>query len=114
MKGIASVYVDGKFVASGSSEHKEVARVNAAEIALCKLSKLMRMDDVSIEVIAGTDGSFHIEEAKNKLYQLCGKKKWPKPVYKYDSLLNLMDLILLYAFYFVLFFIATALDFVGC
>ncbi|KAL6196284.1 hypothetical protein ACLB2K_031899 [Fragaria x ananassa] len=81
MKGIASVYVDGKFVASGSSEHKEVARVNAAEIALCKLSKLMRMDDVSIEVIAGTDGSFHIEEAKNKLYQLCGKKKWPKPVY---------------------------------
>ncbi|PRQ31940.1 putative ribonuclease III [Rosa chinensis] len=84
-KSIASVYVDGKFVASGSSEQKEVAKVNAAEIALYKLSKLMRIDDVSIEVIAGIDGSFHIEGAKHKLHELCGKKKWPKPIYNINQ-----------------------------
>ncbi|XP_050370246.1 ribonuclease 3-like protein 2 [Argentina anserina] len=78
MKSIASVHVDGKFVASGSSEQKEVAKVNAVAIALRKLSKSMRLDDTSFEVITG---SFHIEGAKDKLHQLCGKKKWHKPVY---------------------------------
>ncbi|KAK9938600.1 hypothetical protein M0R45_015328 [Rubus argutus] len=84
-KSIASVYVDGNFVASSSSEHKEVAKVNAAVIALCKLSRFMCINDASVEVIAGIDGSFHIEGAKHKLHQLCGKKKWPKPIYNIEQ-----------------------------
>jgi hypothetical protein len=87
-KSIASVYVDGKFVASCSSENRVIAKVNAAEIALCKLTKLMCINDPSVEVIAGMDGSFPIEGAKQELRQLCVKKKWPEPIYMYETLLK--------------------------
>ena len=40
-KNVATVYVDGKFIASGSSEKKETAKLNAAKQALLKLSESM-------------------------------------------------------------------------
>ncbi|XP_050109230.1 ribonuclease 3-like protein 2 isoform X2 [Malus sylvestris] len=54
-KSIASVYVDGVFVASGSSEQKEIAKLDAAKIALFKLSKSLGVSGRSMEFIAGND-----------------------------------------------------------
>ncbi|KDP39171.1 hypothetical protein JCGZ_00928 [Jatropha curcas] len=84
-KHIASVLVDGEFIASGSSEQKEIAKLNAAKVALQKLSLSLASnvglsDDMDI-----VDGSFEIEGAKQKLHELCGKRKWPKPSYKIEK-----------------------------
>ena len=46
LKNVASVYVDGQFVASGSSEQKEIAKLNAAKGALHKLSHLILHSNV--------------------------------------------------------------------
>lgn len=75
-KSIASVCVDGKFVASGASANQVIAKVKAAEIAT------QCIHDTSVDVIAGIDGSLHIKGAKHKLHNLCAKKKWSKPIYK--------------------------------
>ncbi|KAF4387039.1 hypothetical protein G4B88_024611 [Cannabis sativa] len=85
-KNVASVYVDGKFVASGSSEHKEISKLNAAKLALCKLSKSLpnSIDGLS-QIMNGIKESFEIEGAKQKLHELCGKKKWPKPTFKMEK-----------------------------
>ncbi|ONI13404.1 hypothetical protein PRUPE_4G219400 [Prunus persica] len=79
-KSIASVYVDGEFVASGSSEHKECAKLDAAKVAVDKLSPSMGVNDESFEGVVLMDGSFHIEEAKQKLHEICDQKKWPRPI----------------------------------
>ncbi|XWS09769.1 hypothetical protein CRYUN_Cryun39dG0017800 [Craigia yunnanensis] len=84
LKNIASVYVDGEFVASGSSEQKEIAKLNAARGALHKLSESMPVD-LNAFGINGIDGSSEIEGAKQKLHELCGKKKWPKPIYELEK-----------------------------
>ncbi|XWS09768.1 hypothetical protein CRYUN_Cryun39dG0017700 [Craigia yunnanensis] len=84
LKNIASVYVDGEFVASGSSEQKEIAKLNAARGALHKLSESMPVD-VNAFGINGIDGSFEIEGAKQKLHELCGKKKLPTPIYELEK-----------------------------
>lgn len=84
-KNIASVYVDGAFVASGSSEQKEIAKLNAAKQALHKLFQSMPTDIRMIDVCNGITGSFVIEGAKQKLHELCSKKKWPKPTYSIDK-----------------------------
>ncbi|XP_062077623.1 ribonuclease 3-like protein 2 isoform X2 [Humulus lupulus] len=84
-KNVASVYVDGKFVASGSSEHKEISKLNAAKLALCKLSKSMPNNDGLSQIMDGIRESFEIEGAKQKLHELCGKKKWPKPTFRMEK-----------------------------
>ncbi|XP_015581042.1 ribonuclease 3-like protein 2 isoform X2 [Ricinus communis] len=85
-KNIASIYVDGGFVASGSSEQKETAKLNAAKGALQKLSHLMPSNLGHFEDVLKTiGGSFEIEGAKRKLHELCGKKKWPKPTYNIEK-----------------------------
>ncbi|XP_030542862.1 ribonuclease 3-like protein 2 [Rhodamnia argentea] len=78
---IASVHVDGKFVASCSSEHKEIAKLNAARRALSQLAQSEPVNRGIME-IDGFDGPFEIEGAKQKLHELCDKKKWPKPIYR--------------------------------
>lgn len=83
-KNVASVYVDGSFVASGSSMQKEIARLNAAREALIKLSKSMDTSTRTVVTIDGIDESFEIEGAKQKLHDFCCKKKWPKPNYRYN------------------------------
>lgn len=85
-KSIASVYVDGQFIASSSSEQKEIAKLNAAKGALLKLSNSFptNLNDVSLlDIFDGS--SFEIEGAKQKLHELCGKKKWPKPNYNIEN-----------------------------
>ncbi|XVF77383.1 hypothetical protein PTKIN_Ptkin14bG0038600 [Pterospermum kingtungense] len=85
LKSIASVYVDGKFVASGSSDQKEIAKLNAARGALYKLSESMPVD-VNAFGIMEIDGSFEIvSNAKQKLHEICGKQKWPKPLYELEK-----------------------------
>lgn len=86
-KNVISIHVDGKFVASGSSEQKEIAKLNAAKLALCKLWKSMPPTNGLAKIMAGTDESFEIEGAKQKLHELCSKKKWAKPAYRYESFL---------------------------
>ncbi|CAB4278012.1 unnamed protein product [Prunus armeniaca] len=84
-KSIANVYVDGEFVASGSSEHKEFAKLDAAKVAVDKLSPSMGVNDESFEGVVLMDGSFHIEEAKQKLHEICDQKKWPRPIYHIEK-----------------------------
>ena len=82
-RNIASVHVDGQFIASSSSEQKEIAKLNAAKGALLKLSNSFptNLNNVSLDIFDGS--SFEIEGAKQKLHELCIRKKWPKPNYKY-------------------------------
>lgn len=84
-KNVISIHVDGKFVASGSSEQKEIAKLNAAKLALCKLWKSMPLTNGLAKIMAGTDESFEIEGAKQKLHELCSKKKWAKPAYSIEK-----------------------------
>lgn len=81
-KNIASVYVNGRFVASGSSEQKEIAKLNAAKQALSKLSQSKPTNTGMFEFSVRSDGSFEIEGAKQILNELCGKKKWHRPTYR--------------------------------
>ena len=85
-KNVATVYVDGKFIASGSSEKKETAKLNAAKQALLKLSKSMPTNVGRLDFSFGFNKSFEIDGEKQKLHELCGKKKWPKPIYRYELL----------------------------
>ncbi|KAF2314158.1 hypothetical protein GH714_023795 [Hevea brasiliensis] len=84
-KNIASVYVDGEFVATGSSEQKEIAKLNAAKGALHKLSHSMPSNGSLSDILDSINGSFEIEGAKQKLHELCGKKKWQKPSYNIEK-----------------------------
>lgn len=81
VKNIATVFVDGEFIASGSSEQKDIAKLNAVREALRRLSTSIVVDVDSIG-INEINGSFEIKEAKQKLHKLCIKKKWAKPIYK--------------------------------
>ncbi|KAA0055862.1 hypothetical protein IC582_014598 [Cucumis melo] len=87
-KNIASVYVDGTFVASGSSMQKEIARLNAAREALIKLSGSMDTKIKTVVTINGIDESFEIEGAKQKLHDFCCRKKWQKPKYSIEKKLG--------------------------
>ncbi|CAK9321823.1 unnamed protein product [Citrullus colocynthis] len=82
---VANVYVDGSFVASGTSMQKEIARLNAAREALIKLSDFMDTRIRTVVTIDGIDESFEIEGAKHKLHDFCCKKKWPKPNYSTEK-----------------------------
>lgn len=81
-KNIASVYVDGKFIASSSSQQKENAKLHAAKVALEKLSCSISSDKMDVDVYNSVNGTYEIEGAKQKLHELCGKKRWPKPSYR--------------------------------
>ncbi|KAJ6333238.1 hypothetical protein OIU77_009158 [Salix suchowensis] len=84
-RNIASVHIDGQFIASSSSEQKEIAKLNAAKGALLKLSNSFptNLNNVSLDIFDGS--SFEIEGAKQKLHELCIRKKWPKPNYNIEN-----------------------------
>ncbi|RDY07981.1 Ribonuclease 3-like protein 2, partial [Mucuna pruriens] len=84
-RSIASVFVDGEFVASASSDQKDVARLQAAKIALHKLQYLVSPANMKLNFCAEEDGTLVVEAAKHKLHELCGIKKWPKPVYRIEK-----------------------------
>ncbi|MFS7985361.1 putative ribonuclease III [Helianthus anomalus] len=77
---IASVYMDGTLIASRSSDTKENAKLHVAEAALLKLTKA-KTNDTGPQYEAT-----EIENAKQKLNEICNKQKWPKPTYKYGSI----------------------------
>ena len=82
-KNIASVYVDGQFAASACSDQKENAKLHAARAALRKLS-YKASEKIGGDIIGEVNGSTtKIESAKQKLHELCGRKRWPKPNYRY-------------------------------
>ncbi|KAK3030038.1 hypothetical protein RJ639_038137 [Escallonia herrerae] len=83
-KNIASVYVDGTFIASGSSEQKENAKLHAAKAALQKLADPIN-NRANMDICSELNGIGEIEGAKQKLNELCGKKKWPKPNYRIEK-----------------------------
>lgn len=100
-KNIASVYVDGQFVASASSEHKENAKLQVAKAALKELF-YDPYDEMDVEFVPSQkkktnvefapfqkikmdvefDPTKESEGAKQKLNELCGRKKWSKPSYR--------------------------------
>ncbi|KAL2483734.1 Ribonuclease 3-like protein 2 [Forsythia ovata] len=82
-RNVASVYVDGYFVASASAEQKENAKLHAAKAALQKLS-YKSSDMMGTDIFSELNGEMEIEGAKQKLHELCGKIKWPRPDYKVD------------------------------
>ncbi|XP_012442277.2 ribonuclease 3-like protein 2 [Gossypium raimondii] len=84
VKNIATVFVDGEFIASGSSDRKDIAKLNAVREALQRLSTSMVVDVDSLG-IDEINGSLEIKEAKQKLHKLCMKKKWPKPIYELEK-----------------------------
>ncbi|XP_042519282.1 uncharacterized protein LOC122093099 [Macadamia integrifolia] len=79
-KNVASVYVDGKLIGSGSSEQKDIAKLNAAKEAL---EKLWKSEPSEMET-EGVNGAEEIEGAKHKLNELCGKKKWRQAKYRVE------------------------------
>lgn len=81
-KNICSVYVDGKLIATGTSDQKDIAKLNAAKEALEKLSKSAINH---LGLIFEVNDQNEIESAKQKLHELCGKKKWPKPTYRIEK-----------------------------
>ncbi|KAL4333841.1 hypothetical protein GQ457_07G013260 [Hibiscus cannabinus] len=80
-KTIASVYVDGELVASNISDQKDTAKRCAVRGALSKLSKSMALDVGSFEI----DEPFEMEGAKQKLHELCNKRKWSRPIYELEK-----------------------------
>ncbi|RHN69976.1 putative ribonuclease III [Medicago truncatula] len=80
-KSTASVYVDGELFAVASSDQKDIAKLDAAKSAVQKLERVLPITTTTPDNCKGLDGTFEIEEPKQKLYALCGRKKWPTPVY---------------------------------
>ncbi|KAG9159974.1 hypothetical protein Leryth_005725, partial [Lithospermum erythrorhizon] len=79
-KNISSIFVDGEFIASSFSEHKDNAKLHAAKLALQKLSFQV---SGSLNIDLGLDGNGEVQGAKQKLHEVCGKRKWPKPSFRY-------------------------------
>lgn len=78
---IASVFVDGQFVVSASSDQRENARLHAAKAALEKFS-YGAAKKLCLYICGESNTS---EGAKQKLHDLCGKKKWAKPCYRVEK-----------------------------
>ncbi|KAJ8429130.1 hypothetical protein Cgig2_016413 [Carnegiea gigantea] len=79
---ICSIYVDGQLIATGTSDQKDIAQLNAAKEALAKLDKSVLSN---IGVVCRVNEMNEIEAAKQKLHELCDKKKWPKPSYRTEK-----------------------------
>lgn len=80
-RNIASVYVDGNFYVSASSDQKENAKLQAANAALEKLAH----HNVKMDICADVNENSEVEaDAKKKLHEVCVKKKWSKPHYRYN------------------------------
>ncbi|XP_023759539.1 ribonuclease 3-like protein 2 [Lactuca sativa] len=84
-RNIASVYVDGKFIASSSSENKENAKLHAAEVALSKLTRLKSTDAMSLQMKDDSGEATEIKGAKRKILELCNRRRWPKATYRVEQ-----------------------------
>ncbi|KAK4377580.1 hypothetical protein RND71_003876 [Anisodus tanguticus] len=71
---------NGQFIVSASSENKENIELHAAKTALKKLA-YESTDKLDIEIEPKTE----IEGAKQKLNEICGRKKWSLPTYRIEK-----------------------------
>lgn len=79
-KNTASVFVDGQFVVSATSDRRENAKLHAATAALQKMCLT-----TASKPCVGIDGESNASDGpKQKLHELCGKRKWGKPCYRYE------------------------------
>ncbi|KAI3510214.1 hypothetical protein L1887_25745 [Cichorium endivia] len=78
-RNIASVYIDGVFIASGSSENKENAKLHAAEVAL---TRLQNTDAISLH---NCNENTKTKGPKRKIHELCNRKRWPKATYRVEQ-----------------------------
>lgn len=82
-RNIASVYIDGNLYVSASSDQKENAKLQAANAALKKLAH----NNCKTGICADVNENSEVEgDAKKKLHEVCVKKKWSKPHYRYKFL----------------------------
>ncbi|KAJ8639035.1 hypothetical protein MRB53_015729 [Persea americana] len=77
-KSIASVYVDRVLLGSGSSKHKETAKLYAVQEALPGLLASTPRD-------METDKAMEQGGSKMRLNQLCTKNRWPNPRYRVEK-----------------------------
>ena len=101
-ENIASIHVNGVFVASGSSNQiMDIAELKATKQALLELSKSMptniRRSDFSFEL----NKSFEIKLAKKKLHEVCQKKRWAGPSYRYELLYHEQRRIYIYIYIYI-------------
>ncbi|KAL0925384.1 hypothetical protein M5K25_003709 [Dendrobium thyrsiflorum] len=106
---ITNVYVDGELLGVGSSEQKPIAKLNAARDALQKLchDEVDRMEIIkcssqisktSEDVVtsrqingglitnkANANGGEEVDGSKQRLHELCSKKRWQKPIYSLEE-----------------------------
>ncbi|KAH0468492.1 hypothetical protein IEQ34_003525 [Dendrobium chrysotoxum] len=106
---ITNVYVDGELLGVGSSEQKPIAKLNAARDALQKLChdevdhmEIMKCssqtsktceDVVTSRQINGglvtnkanANGGEEVDGSKQRLHELCSKKRWQKPIYSLEE-----------------------------
>ncbi|XP_020576146.1 ribonuclease 3-like protein 2 [Phalaenopsis equestris] len=104
---ITNVYVDGELLGVGSSEQKPIAKLNAArdalqklchdeadrmDIAKCSSQSSRTLEDVATSTQmngglvtgkADANGGEEVDGSKQRLHDLCSKKRWQKPVYRY-------------------------------
>ncbi|CAJ1971424.1 unnamed protein product [Sphenostylis stenocarpa] len=91
-ESVASVFVDGQFIASASSVQKDLAKLEAAKIALDRLAYVVPPNsmkpsgsNMQLSFCPDKDGTMIIEAAKHRLHEFCENKKWPKPVYRIEK-----------------------------
>ncbi|XP_047339180.1 ribonuclease 3-like protein 2 [Impatiens glandulifera] len=82
---IVSVYIDDDFVASSSSLQRDTAKLHAAKIALENLGDYSRCNNKELNAYKVIDGTNEIAGAKQKLHEICSKKKWHNPVYRVEE-----------------------------
>ncbi|KAL5101267.1 hypothetical protein RYX36_005594 [Vicia faba] len=66
-------------------QKNDIVRLEAAKAALHKLQRLLPATTMVPDCCVDIDGNFKIEVAKQKLYAICGTKKWPRPVYSIEK-----------------------------
>ncbi|CAI9088374.1 OLC1v1022683C1 [Oldenlandia corymbosa var. corymbosa] len=81
----AYVFVDGELIGSASAKQKENAKLHAAKDALQKLSYNNGCKVINVDYYSELNDSSEIDGAKHKLHEICGKKKWPKPIYRTEE-----------------------------
>ncbi|GMH24356.1 hypothetical protein Nepgr_026199 [Nepenthes gracilis] len=79
---VTSVFVDGKLIASNTSDRKETSKLIAAREALSKLTQANMISNDGAEISCEVNAMNEIEAAKQKLNEICDKKKWHKPSYR--------------------------------
>ncbi|CAL9241837.1 unnamed protein product [Arabidopsis halleri] len=76
----ARVYLDDKLIASGKKKNsRDDAKMSAAMEAVRKLS-----ESLPVEIVMDRQ-DIENEDAKDKLIEICNKRKWPNPVYSVES-----------------------------